>query len=101
MNHENHNPRVRIGLETKDDESKCKDQSDASRGGQDHSRAADHILTEIDGGANYPAQFAETFWSVLAGRFRQGLGPQWSPWQAIAKGGADSSTSSKPETVRF
>ena len=88
-------------METKDKKSKCKDQSNASRGGQNYSRAADQILTEIDGGANYAAQFAENFWSVPAGRFRQSLDPQRSPWQALAKDGADFSTSTMPDTVQF
>ena len=101
QNHEHHNSRVRIGLEAEDKQDKRKDQSYASCRGQNHSRAADQILTEIDGGANYAAQFAENFWSVLAGRFRQCLDPQRSPWQALAKDGADSSTSTMLDTVQF
>ena len=55
--------------------SKRKDQSDAARRGQNHARAADEILTEIDSRTNQAAQLVENAWGVLADGFRQNQSP--------------------------
>ena len=83
-------------------EAKAKTRVMPARRGQNHTRAADQILTEIEGRTNQArkalAQLAWNALGIISDGFRQNQSP-FLPWESLAtKDGAYSTTADLPRT---